>query len=296
MRCVRHVAGHRQAPDRMNPGDPTRRKSNHLHTRCSVRACLETLRVYWRICKPRVWLFPRATDAAQPFDISSAATCVLPCLEATGLSITKFPGRQPHAPRRHPSAGVAPGVFLAPRSREHWATAPVARGADEAGSGLAKLDDTPARSAAPALRPSGHGVNLILAPSCPRTAAPTAEPCAVAHPGADLAGDRRFTVRRRSAATTRALRKLRRRAPCLALVSQPPLPAVPDAGQGDLACGAPARGAAGALRALGVHAALRAQSAGDPAPALALRRAVRQCGEPPCSSSPPTRLAGRRAS
>ena len=56
------------------------------------------------------------------------------------------------------------------------------------------------------------------------------EPCSVAHPGAGLAGDRRLP-HRRARRRTRALRKLRRRAPCLAFVSQPPLPAVPDAGQ-----------------------------------------------------------------
>jgi len=61
-----------------------------IATRCSVRACSkpEALRVYWRICNPRDWLFPRATDAAQPFDISSAQRAYYRARDRAGITKT----------------------------------------------------------------------------------------------------------------------------------------------------------------------------------------------------------------
>jgi len=46
------------------------------------------LRVYWRLCKPHVSLFPRATDGAQPFDISRAQRAYYRARDRAGITKT----------------------------------------------------------------------------------------------------------------------------------------------------------------------------------------------------------------
>ena len=69
--CALRVADIDSAPDRMCIRVVAGKGGKDRYTLLSP-SLLEALRVYWRICKPRDWLFPRTTDAARPFDVSSA--------------------------------------------------------------------------------------------------------------------------------------------------------------------------------------------------------------------------------
>ena len=85
--CALRVADIDSAPDRMCIRVVAGKGGKDRYTLLSPSP-LEALRVYWRICKPRVWLFPRATDAAQPFDISSAQRAYYRARDRAGITKT----------------------------------------------------------------------------------------------------------------------------------------------------------------------------------------------------------------
>ena len=85
--CALRVADIDSAPDRMCIRVVAGKGGKDRYTLLSP-SLLEALRVYWRICKPRVWLFPRATDAAQPFDISSAQRGYYRARDRAGITKT----------------------------------------------------------------------------------------------------------------------------------------------------------------------------------------------------------------
>jgi site-specific recombinase XerD len=85
--CALRVADIDSAPDRMCIRVVAGKGGKDRYTLLSP-SLLEALRVYWRICKPRVWLFPRATDAAQPFDISSAQRAYYRARDRAGITKT----------------------------------------------------------------------------------------------------------------------------------------------------------------------------------------------------------------
>ena len=75
------------APDRMCIRVAAGKGGKDRYTLLSP-SLLEALRLYWRSCKPRVWLFPRATDAARPFDISSAQRAYYRARDRAGITKT----------------------------------------------------------------------------------------------------------------------------------------------------------------------------------------------------------------
>ena len=85
--CALRVTDIDSAPDRMCIRVVAGKGGKDRYTLLSP-SLLEALRVYWRICKPRVWLFPRATDAAQPFDISSAQRGYYRARDRAGITKT----------------------------------------------------------------------------------------------------------------------------------------------------------------------------------------------------------------
>ena len=85
--CALRIADIDSAPDRMCIRVVAGKGGKDRYTLLSP-SLLEALRVYWRICKPRVWLFPRATDAAQPFDISSAQRGYYRARDRAGITKT----------------------------------------------------------------------------------------------------------------------------------------------------------------------------------------------------------------
>ena len=85
--CALRVADIDSAPDRMCIRVVAGKGGKDRYTLLSP-SLLEALRVYWRICRPRNWLFPRATDAAQPFDISSAQRAYYRARDRAGITKT----------------------------------------------------------------------------------------------------------------------------------------------------------------------------------------------------------------
>jgi len=85
--CALRVADIDSAPDRMCIRVVAGKGGKDRYTLLSP-SLLEALRVYWRICRPRNWLFPRATDAAQPFDISSAQRGYYRARDRAGITKT----------------------------------------------------------------------------------------------------------------------------------------------------------------------------------------------------------------
>jgi site-specific recombinase XerD len=85
--CALRVADIDSAPDRMCIRVVAGKGGKDRYTLLSP-SLLEALRVYWRICKPRVWLFPRATDAARPFDIGSAQRAYYRARDRAGITKT----------------------------------------------------------------------------------------------------------------------------------------------------------------------------------------------------------------
>ena len=82
--CALRVTDIDSAPDRMCIRVAAGKGGKDRYTLLSP-SLLEALRLYWRICKPRVWLFPRATDAALPFDISSAQRAYYRARDRAGI-------------------------------------------------------------------------------------------------------------------------------------------------------------------------------------------------------------------
>lgn len=85
--CTLRVADIDSAPDRMCIRVVAGKGGKDRYTLLSP-SLLEALRVYWPICRPRNWLFPRATDAAQPFDISSAQRGYYRARDRAGITKT----------------------------------------------------------------------------------------------------------------------------------------------------------------------------------------------------------------
>ena len=85
--CALRVADIDSAPDRMCIRVVAGKGGKDRYTLLSP-SLLEALRVYWRICKPRDWLFPRTTDAARPFDVSSAQRAYYRARDRAGLTKT----------------------------------------------------------------------------------------------------------------------------------------------------------------------------------------------------------------
>ena len=85
--CALRVADIDSAPDRMCIRVVAGKGGKDRYTLLSP-SLLEALRVYWRICKPRDWLFPRATDAARPFDVSSAQRAYYRARDRAGITKT----------------------------------------------------------------------------------------------------------------------------------------------------------------------------------------------------------------
>jgi len=82
--CALRVADIDSAPDRMCIRVVAGKGSKDRYTLLTP-SLLEALRLYWRICKPRQWLFPRVSDVAQPFDISSAQRAYHRARERAGI-------------------------------------------------------------------------------------------------------------------------------------------------------------------------------------------------------------------
>ena len=85
--CALRVTDIDSAPDRMCIRVAAGKGGKDRYTLLSP-SLLEALRLYWRICKPRVWLFPRATDAARPFDIGSAQRAYYRARDRAGITKT----------------------------------------------------------------------------------------------------------------------------------------------------------------------------------------------------------------
>ena len=85
--CALRVADIDSAPDRMCIRVVAGKGGKDRYTLLSP-SLLEALRVYWRICKPRDWLFPRTTDAARPFDVSSAQRAYYRARDRAGITKT----------------------------------------------------------------------------------------------------------------------------------------------------------------------------------------------------------------
>ncbi|WP_287477843.1 tyrosine-type recombinase/integrase [Thauera sp.] len=85
--CALRVADIDSAPDRMCIRVVAGKGGKDRYTLLSP-SLLEALRVYWRICKPRHWLFPRTTDAARPFDVSSAQRAYYRARDRAGITKT----------------------------------------------------------------------------------------------------------------------------------------------------------------------------------------------------------------
>lgn len=85
--CALRVADIDSAPDRMCIRVVAGKGGKGRYTLLSP-SLLEALRVYWRICKPRDWLFPRTTDAARPFDVSSAQRAYYRARDRAGITKT----------------------------------------------------------------------------------------------------------------------------------------------------------------------------------------------------------------
>ena len=85
--CALRVTDIDSAPDRMCIRVTAGKGAKDRYTLLSP-SLLEALRVYWRICKPRVWLFPRVTEAAQPFDTCSAQRAYYRARDRAGISKT----------------------------------------------------------------------------------------------------------------------------------------------------------------------------------------------------------------
>ena len=75
------------APDRMCIRVTAGKGGKDRYTLLSP-SLLDALRLYWRICKPRLWLFPRVTDAARPFDICSAQRAYYRARDRAGITKT----------------------------------------------------------------------------------------------------------------------------------------------------------------------------------------------------------------
>ena len=85
--CALRIADIDSAPDRMCIRVVAGKGGKDRYTLLSP-SLLEALRVYWRICKPRDWLFPRTTDAARPFDVSSAQRAYYRARDRAGITKT----------------------------------------------------------------------------------------------------------------------------------------------------------------------------------------------------------------
>ncbi|MCB1940354.1 MAG: tyrosine-type recombinase/integrase, partial [Rhodocyclaceae bacterium] len=82
--CALRVGDIDSAPDRMCIRVVSGKGSKDRYTLLTP-SLLEALRLYWRICKPRQWLFPRASDAAQSFDICCAQRAYHRARERAGI-------------------------------------------------------------------------------------------------------------------------------------------------------------------------------------------------------------------
>lgn len=85
--CALRVTDVDSAPDRMCIRVTAGKGGKDRYTLLSP-SLLEALRVYWRICKPRLWLFPRVTDTAQSFDICSAQRAYYRARDRAGITKT----------------------------------------------------------------------------------------------------------------------------------------------------------------------------------------------------------------
>ncbi len=85
--CALRVTDIDSAPDRMCIRVTAGKGGKDRYTLLSP-SLLEALRIYWRICKPRLWLFPRVTDTAQSFDICSAQRAYYRARERAGITKT----------------------------------------------------------------------------------------------------------------------------------------------------------------------------------------------------------------
>ena len=85
--CALRVSDIDSAPDRMCIRVVAGKGGKDRYTLLSP-SLLEALRLYWRLCKPRAWLFPRVTDATQPFDPCSAQRAYYRAREQAGITKT----------------------------------------------------------------------------------------------------------------------------------------------------------------------------------------------------------------
>ena len=83
--CALRVADIDSAPDRMCIRVVEGKGGKDRYTLLTP-CLLEALRQYWRLCKPRLWLFPRVSDPAQPFDICCAQRAYHRARERAGQS------------------------------------------------------------------------------------------------------------------------------------------------------------------------------------------------------------------
>ncbi len=82
--CALRVADIDSAPDRMCIRVVEGKGGKDRYTLLTP-CLLEALRQYWRLCKPRLWLFPRVSDPAQPFDICCAQRAYHRARERAGI-------------------------------------------------------------------------------------------------------------------------------------------------------------------------------------------------------------------
>jgi integrase/recombinase XerD len=82
--CALRVADIDSAPDRMCIRVVEGKGGKDRYTLLTP-SLLEALRQYWRLCKPRLWLFPRVSDPTQPFDICCAQRAYHRARERAGI-------------------------------------------------------------------------------------------------------------------------------------------------------------------------------------------------------------------
>ena len=83
--CALRVTDIDSAPDRMCIRVTAGKGGKDRYTLLTP-SLLEALRLYWRVCKPRTWLFPAARDATRRLDIGSAQRMYYRARDRAGIT------------------------------------------------------------------------------------------------------------------------------------------------------------------------------------------------------------------
>lgn len=83
--CALRVADIDSAPDRMCIRVVGGKGGKDRYTLLTP-SLLEALRLYWRVCKPRLWLFPAVRDTTRPLDLKSAQRVFYRARDRAGIT------------------------------------------------------------------------------------------------------------------------------------------------------------------------------------------------------------------